>query len=97
MSARLTERQRETAEDRRLYVELGFSPVACQQCGVEALVKKNSHKHTSVQWSADGVASCPEISAARAADPNAFVLGCSRMTASIEEAVRNGTLVVPDA
>ena len=90
-------RREETAADKRLYVEIGFSPVTCASCGIEALVKKNSRKHTSVQWSADGVASCPEISAARAADPNTFVLGCSRMTASIEEAVRNGTLVVPDA
>jgi hypothetical protein len=97
VSAELGDRRRETAEDRRFYVEIGFVPVACQTCGVEALVKKNSHKHTSVQWTADGVASCPEIAAARAADPKAFVLGCPRMSDSIEEAARNGTVVVPDA
>jgi len=97
VSAALRARQRETAEDRRLYVELGFAPVTCQHCGVEALVKKNSHKHTSVQWTAAGVASCLEINAARAADPKGFVLGCPRMSASIEEAVRDGAVVVPDA
>ena len=92
----LEERRRETAADRRLYLEIGLTPVACATCGVEALVKKNSHKHTSVQWSAAGVAACPEIAAARAADPKALVLGCPNMAASIEDAVRAGAVVVPD-
>ncbi|HJQ44439.1 MAG TPA: hypothetical protein VJ831_15225 [Jatrophihabitantaceae bacterium] len=96
LSTEMGERQRETAQDRRLYVEIGFTPVACRRCGVEAMVKKNSRKHTSVQWTAAGVASCPEIGAARAADAHAFVLGCPRMSESIEEAVRSGAVVVPD-
>jgi hypothetical protein len=96
MGAGLTDRQRETAEDRRLYVEIGFVPVSCASCGVEALVKKNSHKHTSVQWTAAGVAGCPEISAARAADPRGLVLGCPKLADSIAQAVRDGTVVVPD-
>jgi hypothetical protein len=93
----LTERQRETAEDRRFYVEIGFTPVTCGACGVEALVKKNSHKHTSVQWTGAAAAACPEIAAARAADPRGLVLGCPRLSESIEEAVRSGAVVVPDA
>jgi len=97
MAAGLTDRQRETAEDRRFYIEIGFSPVVCGSCGVEALVKKNSHKHTSVQWTAAAVSGCPEITAARSADPAALVLGCPKLTASIEEAVRSGAVVVPDA
>lgn len=96
MAASLTERQRETAEDRRFYVEIGFVPIACTACGIEALVKKNSRKHTSVQWTAAGVAGCPEIAAARKADPHGLVLGCPKLTESIAEAVRNGTVVVPD-
>jgi hypothetical protein len=96
MAAGLTDRQRETAEDRRFYVEIGFTPVRCGTCGAEALVKKNSRKHTSVQWSAAGVAGCPEITAARAADPVALVLGCPNMTAAIEDAVRSGAVIVPD-
>jgi hypothetical protein len=93
----LEARRRETADDRRLYVEIGLTPIVCAACGVEALVKKNSQKHTSVQWTAAGVAACPEISVARAADPTALVLGCPKMTASIEDAVRSGVVVVPDA
>jgi hypothetical protein len=92
----LEQRRRETAADMRLYVEIGLAPIRCETCGVEALVKKNSHKHTSVQWPADGAASCPEIAAARAQEPNALVLGCARLKASIEHAVRAGDVVVPD-
>lgn len=93
----LEDRRRETAEDRRLYVEIGLTPVVCAACGVEAMVKKNSNKHTSVQWTSEGVAACPEITAARAAAPGALVLGCSRLAASIDDAVRSGAVVVPDA
>lgn len=93
----LEQRRRETAADKRLYVEIGLTPVTCETCGVEALVKKNSRKHTSVQWSSAGVAACPEMTAARAADPAALVLGCGRMKDSIEAAVRAGHVVVPDA
>jgi hypothetical protein len=93
----LEQRRRETAADKRLYVEIGLAPVTCTMCGVEALVKKNSPKHTSVQWTPAGVASCPEIAAARAADPGAFVLGCPKLKSSIEDAVRAGQVVVPDA
>jgi hypothetical protein len=96
MAAGITERQRETAADRRLYVEIGLTPVTCSTCGVEALVKKNSQKHTSVQWTTSGVATCPEIAAARSADPSGLVLGCPRMTASIQDAVRAGVVIVPD-
>jgi hypothetical protein len=97
MARSLTDRQRETAEDRRFYVEIGFAPITCAACGVEALVKKNSRRHTSVQWTAVGAARCPEISAARAADPNSLVLGCAKFAQTIEQAVRDGTVVVPDA
>jgi hypothetical protein len=93
----LEQRRRETAADIRLYVEIGLTPVVCRTCGVEAMVKKNSGKHTSVQWTADGVAACPEMAADRAANPNGLVLGCPRMKASIEDAVLSGDVVVPDA
>jgi hypothetical protein len=93
----LERRRAETAADKRLYVEIGFNPVACTACGLEALVKKNSRKHTSVQWPPGGVAACPEIGETRAADPNALILGCSRLQASIEDAVRDGRVVIPDA
>ncbi len=57
---RSSERERETAADKRLYLEIGYTPVACAACGVEVAVKKNSRKHTSVQWTRAAVAACPE-------------------------------------
>lgn len=95
-TAGLTERQRETAAEVRRYVEEGLAPVGCESCGVQAMVRKNSRKHTSVQWTPRAVAACPEISAARRADPDALVLGCPRMKHSIEQAVRAGQVMVPD-
>lgn len=86
-----------TAADVRLYLEVGLAPVTCRACGVEALVKKNSRRHTSVQWTGEAVAACPEIAALRAADPDVLVLGCPRLKDSIDAAVEAGALVVPDA
>jgi hypothetical protein len=86
-----SERERETAADKRLYLEIGFTPVACSACGVKVAVKKNSRKHTSVQWTRAAVDQCPEL----AADPG-LRLGCPRLKESIDAAVRAGTIVVPD-
>lgn len=81
----------------QLYVEIGLAPVTCTRCGTEVLVKKNSAKHTSVQWTRDAVQACPEIAAqvARGAT-SGQVLGCSALKASIEDAARDGRLTVPD-
>lgn len=97
MVADSTERQRETAADVRLYVEMGLAPVRCGTCGTVALVKKNSPKHTSIQWSSAAAAACPELAAGRAGGPNRLVLGCPRLRSSIDDAVVRGDLVVPDA
>lgn len=86
----------ETAADKRLYVEVGLAPVTCRSCGTEVLVKKNSDKHTSVQWTSDPVASCREFAAAaRRGVLSAQYLGCPRLRASIEDAATAGELVVP--
>ena len=81
----------ETAADQRLYLEIGLTPVACAACGVEVAVKKNSRRHTSVQWTSAAVAGCPELAA-----DSGLRLGCPRLKDSIDQAVRDGTLVVPD-
>jgi hypothetical protein len=90
----------ETAADKRLYVEVGFAPVTCGHCGTDVLVKKNSDKHTSVQWISDPMASCPEFAArfgSAGQTLSAQYLGCPRLKASIEQAAAQGELVVPDA
>jgi hypothetical protein len=97
-AAGLTDRQRETAADKRLYVEIGFLPVSCQACGAEVAVKKNSQKHTSVQWNASAVGRCLEFAAEPPeGDAASLRLGCGRLKESIDAAVREGALLVPDA
>ena len=87
----------DTAADMRLYLEDGLVPVACARCTTQVLVKKNSAKHTSVQWISDAANSCPEIGAQVAAGAKgAQILGCTSLKASIDEAVRSGLLAVPD-
>ena len=84
----------ETEADKRLYVEIGLVPITCQACGVEVAVKKNSQKHTSVQWTAAAVAGCQEF-AELGATSTELRLGCGRLKASIDAAVRDGVVVVP--
>ena len=87
----------ETLADMRLYTEAGLAPVACGQCGTEVLVKKNSARHTSVQWTSDAAVSCPEIAAKLAGGiPPAQILGCAALKRSIDDAVRAGRVAVPD-
>ena len=91
-------RAAETSADKRLYVEAGLTPLRCRACGTEVLVKKNSDKHTSVQWTGDPVASCPEFAEAAAAGRrSAELLGCGRLKESIAAAVEAGELTVPGA
>ena len=90
----LSERGHETAADKRLYLEIGLTPVACSACGVEVAVKKNSRKHTSVQWTRAAVAACPELSEQSERD-GTLRLGCPRLKDSIEQAVLDGVIVVP--
>ena len=93
----LSERERETAADKRLYVEIGLIPVVCQACGVEVAVKKNSRKHTSVQWNATAMAGCLELAdGVVESETKALRLGCGRLKESIDVAVRDGVVPVPD-
>ena len=86
----------DTIADMRLYVEIGLVPVACDQCGTEVLVKKNSEKHTSVQWTSDATTSCPEIAEKVArGTPPAQILGCSKLKVCIDAAVARGDVTVP--
>jgi hypothetical protein len=87
-----------TAADRRGYLESGFCPVSCANCGNQVLVRKNSMAQTSVQWSADAVAHCPRF-AERVADggSTALIEGCPSLADSIDKAVLGGAIEVPDA
>jgi hypothetical protein len=79
----------ETLEDQRLYTRARLAEVACLDCLATVGVKKNSDHHTSIQWSAEAVAACPELQRGRPAGRDGH-RGCPRMVASIDAAVRDG-------
>jgi hypothetical protein len=87
----------ETLADKRLYTEVGLMPVQCRTCGVEVGVKKNSRRHTSIQWTTAAVRGCAEFAAGTGDRSGGLPLGCARLRDSIDAAVADGTLVVPDA
>lgn len=93
----MTEPLPETRADRQHYLADGLRPLDCEHCGTRVLVKKESPQHTSIQWTADSAASCPEV-AARVLDGTdaARVDTCPRLRESIRCAVREGRLEVPD-
>jgi hypothetical protein len=85
-----------TGAEEREYLEAGLRPVDCQNCGNRVLVKKNSIRHTSIQWTTDAVDSCPEFAARVAAgEMSALIDTCKKLRDSIDEAVREGLLEVP--
>ncbi|PWK66116.1 hypothetical protein BCL76_111167 [Streptomyces sp. CG 926] len=72
------------------------SPVTCRECGNRVLCEKFSPAHTQIQWTGDAATRCPRIAARVAAgELSARVRSCPQLRASIEDAVREGTLEVP--
>ncbi|QBJ97113.1 hypothetical protein ERC79_15020 [Rhodococcus sp. ABRD24] len=87
----------QTVLDKQNYLDSGLHPIECRTCGTHVLVRKNSFKHTSVQWTSDPAESCPTFKAAVAAGHiTALQDGCPRLRDSINHAVMEGFLDVPD-
>lgn len=85
----------ETLEDRALYTEGRLEGVACLDCAVRVLVRKNSEHHTSIQWTREAVANCAAFAKMSAEEGGRPIhSGCPRLAASIEQAVRDGVLKV---
>jgi hypothetical protein len=73
----------------------GLRPVSCRVCGTRVLVKKNSPKHTSIQWTTDTASSCHVFAERAAAGENTALLDtCERLSDSITYAVQEGLLEV---
>jgi ribosomal protein L18 len=85
----------ETLEDRALYTRSRLVELACQECRARVMVRKNSEHHTSIQWTQDAVAACATFSELnQLEDGRPIHSGCPRLVASIEEAVRDGTVPI---
>ncbi|MEU6117205.1 hypothetical protein ABZ840_22030 [Streptomyces sp. NPDC047117] len=70
-------------------------PVECAACGNQVRCEKFSHAHTSVQWTAEAAAVCPEFgSRVAAGETGARIRTCPALHDSIGKAVAAGILTV---
>ena len=85
----------DTVEDQRLYTRARLVEVACLGCRARVGVKKNSEHHTSIQWSDEALGHCQEF-ARMSVEPGGRSVhtACSRLVASIEDAVRGGEVPI---
>jgi hypothetical protein len=106
-----TDQAASTRAETHDFLTAGLTPVDCHgvgtdplpgahpvQCANRVLVKKTSAAHTSVQWTTHPATSCPEFAARVAAgELTARIDTCPKLRASIEHAVAEGLVEVPDA
>ncbi|QCB49093.1 hypothetical protein E5720_12650 [Rhodococcus sp. PAMC28707] len=89
---RIEEIHAQTVRDKENYLDSSLAPVECRACGTSVLVRKNSSKQTSVQWTTRPADTCPVF---RDAGNSATQDSCPRMQDSIDHAVMEGILSVP--
>ena len=71
--------------------------VACRRCATTVLVRKNTLSQTTIQWQGDAGTTCTELAEKRVAGmQTAMVARCEALRASIDDAVRDGSLEVLD-
>ena len=88
----------QTVEDKQEYLDSGMQEVDCKTCGACVLVRKNTYKHTSIQWTSDPARRCHTFKDAIASgQKSALKDGCPMLHESIADAVRDGTITVRDA
>ncbi|CAM3202909.1 hypothetical protein RHDE110596_22140 [Prescottella defluvii] len=92
--ARVEAVRAQTAVDLQTYLEDGLHEVECRACGTCVLVRKNSYKHTSIQWQGNPAEACPEFTDAGGRTGSRQT--CPRLLSSINHAVLEGILEVRD-
>lgn len=87
----------QTAVDKQNYLDSGMQPMQCRTCATNVLVRKNSFKHTSVQWTTEPERTCPVFRDAAAQGTGApRPDSCAQLQASINRAVVEGLIEVRD-
>ena len=83
--------------DRETYTRDGFQPVECRACGTCAAVRKNSTKHTSIQWTAGSDRNCPVLNDWREGGERPEGEDtCPKMLASIRYAYSEGLITLAE-
>ncbi|MFR9750690.1 hypothetical protein ACL02S_06595 [Nocardia sp. 004] len=94
---RRAEVRAQTVVDKQRYLEDGLTPLQCQSCGSEVLVRKSSSRQTSVQWTADPATHCPVFAEL---STHGGGLGrpdsCPQLARTIAWAVEEGVLEIPE-
>jgi hypothetical protein len=84
--------------DRERYLTSGLRPVDCRFCHVTVTVRRLGPGHTAVQWNSDASQRCAYFTEVRASGGvTARTRSCPKLSDSIEHAVAEGYLNLPDA
>ncbi|WP_028476274.1 hypothetical protein [Nocardia sp. CNY236] len=95
--ARRAEVRAQTALDRQRYLEDGLTPLRCQACGSQVLVRKSSARQTSVQWTGDPAESCPLFAELGSSGQGpGGPQSCPQLSRTIAWAVNEGVLHIPE-
>ncbi len=95
--ARAARLHADTDLDRETYTRVGYQPVDCTHCGIRVHVRKNSEKHTSIQWTGGSDDSCPVLMEWRAGGEKPEGEDtCPRMLSSIRYAYAEGLITLAD-
>jgi hypothetical protein len=87
-----------TRADHFEYLEAGLTPLACGHCGAVVRVRKNSPKHTSIQWTRSAEQMCPFLAARPGSRGQTAVAdGCDRLREEIRAAADDGRLPTGDS
>ncbi|MFE3546802.1 hypothetical protein ACFXK0_27895 [Nocardia sp. NPDC059177] len=87
----------QTTVDKQHYLDDGMTPLRCQACQAEVLVRKSSARQTSVQWTERPDAHCPVFAQLRerGAGPGGHE-SCPSLRKTIAWAVEEGVLEVDE-
>ncbi|MFI6167483.1 hypothetical protein ACIBCN_11910 [Nocardia sp. NPDC051052] len=95
--ARQAEVRAQTVVDKQHYLEQGLTPLRCQACQSQVLVRKSSSHQTSVQWTEPPQTHCPVFAEL---SRNGAGLGrpdsCPQLEKTIKWAVDEGVVEVPE-
>ncbi|UGT53063.1 hypothetical protein [Nocardia asteroides] len=85
----------QTTVDKQRYLDDGLTPLRCQACSSEVLVRKSSAHQTSVQWTEPPETHCPVFAALNAKGPRpGRPDSCPSLEKSIKWAVDEGVIEV---